>query len=542
MVSLSGLSVKLSAKTAQFRAGMSRAQDAAEETAVDLRRMGLAADSADRSLASAGRGATTTAIQFSGLSLASTVLTTRVFGLSAGLWGALIPAFAALSTALVPLVAAFGGFLTIGAAIGGIGLVGTLGALATNGEMLKTRFMEVVETFIDEFAPVIQTATAVLFSLMDAFEDIIPALVPAEDAIARIGGNFSQLGREIIQLLPALTDLATELALRFLPPFVSFAQRVLPSVPGLLRGLANAFADVLPILVGFGEWFAQIAPDLMDFGMNVLSGVADGLGTVGDAIANVLSTGAESDSLSEFLKKVITGGVEWLKNEGLPMVGDLAGDILDALSTYFETGGEGELTNVITSFMGGLADAFSNIKDKDIQRVTTQIKNILAGVMGALANALQSDEAGALGEEIARLTGAVFGIVFDELIKVASSEEFAQGVAQLSTAVASGLAKGIVIATGNALDNLKPDSFYESALAGAGASLGDQTRDAIKGGLVGAGARDFISSNSNQGSGETNVTVTVEGDTDVVRDVSAEVINEEQRATRRRQGRGTGPI
>lgn len=540
MAEISGLSVKVSAAVAGFNASMSRAQDSAGDLALSLRRLDFATGKAERGIDSAGRSATTTALQFSGLSFASSLLTTNIFGLSGALWLALIPAIAVLSTALAPLVAGLAGFVAIAGAIGGIGIVGAMGAIATNTEDLKENFTGMVNTLKEELAPAFDLATEVLVIFMEDIEDVADQLLPSEQAMSRLAGNFAALGSALIELLPAFSQLATELALRFLPPFVTFARSVLPRVPGMVRTLANSFSDILPILLGFGRWFMDISPDLYDFGLTVLKEVANGLGVVGDAISEVLDIGASSDSLEEFLRRMITSASNWLKNKGLPMISGLASDILGQLSTYFEEGGSDELSTVVSSFMGGLADALKTVTDEDTQSVVGEVKTILAGILSGVADALQSPEAGALGTQIARVAGSTIGIVMAELMEVARSDEFALEIAALSKAIAAGLAKGITIATANALDEITLADVARTIGGGPSATLAAAAqKEMSQRANVDPNRFDATSNDGAQVPG-TNFTIEVTGDTGVIEDIAVTKIDEEQRAVRRRQGRGRG--
>jgi len=190
MAEISGLSVKVSAAVSQFNAGMSRAQDAASDLSLSLRRLGAASESADRDIDSLGRsalGASGGMLTF-GASTEGAGFAVR--GLSGSIIVALIPAIVALTAALAPVVGALAGLAAVGAAIGGVGLVGAIGAIATNTEQLKTEFMDMVSVLKSEFAPVFETATAVLSIFINEFQAIIPELVPAQSVIEELGGRL----------------------------------------------------------------------------------------------------------------------------------------------------------------------------------------------------------------------------------------------------------------------------------------------------------------------------------------------------------------
>lgn len=130
-----GLSVKISARTADFKAGVRSARESlgdlasqSVETSGALQILQGRADEAGDEISSAGRSASGASTTFSGFALSTQGASFAVGTLSTTLTTALIPALAALSTVLVPLAATFG---TVALAAGG--LVGVFGAIIGSG-------------------------------------------------------------------------------------------------------------------------------------------------------------------------------------------------------------------------------------------------------------------------------------------------------------------------------------------------------------------------------------------------------------------------
>lgn len=323
-----GISLRLSAQTSDFNAGLRGARRRLEDVRDDalgvmssLGLMGKSADGArndalelagslsildgradeagDELVDLGGRGYLASS-GITSLSLSSEGATIAVSNLSGALMLSLLPALITIGGALVPVVAALGGIATIGAAFAGIGLVGGLAAAATHGEQLKEQLLGVWETFQDVFAPAIDMAVAVLSSLISEFESILPALLPSKSALTELGGIFVMLGSAVIQALPALTELAVTLVRRFGPAMIELVQGAMTELPGLLSRLADVAGEVGPMFLDAWDALRALMPALMEFGMTALPVVANVLGTLTTALQrglewfNQLGDGIES--------------------------------------------------------------------------------------------------------------------------------------------------------------------------------------------------------------------------------------------------------
>jgi hypothetical protein len=259
---------------------MSRAEDAASDLSLSLRRLGMSSNEAEEEIDSAGRSASTTAVQFSGLTGATNTTTAAFKLLSITTVGTLVPALFTLGAALTPVIAALGGFVAIAGAIGAVGIAGVLGGIAAGGERLKWRFMEVVGTLQDAFRPAMEVAAEVLFSLLNAFDRIIWELVPAQETVTALAAQFEALGMAVIEALPAFVDLALTLATEFLPPFVRFVENILPQVPGLVQTAVSFFRELSPMFADAAASVRRLIPPLLEFGMTALPIIANALGTL----------------------------------------------------------------------------------------------------------------------------------------------------------------------------------------------------------------------------------------------------------------------
>jgi hypothetical protein len=237
-----------------------------------------------------GLSARTSAASASTAGLTSTLSTASVSasGLSTVLTVSLLPALTALATAAVPVVTALGGLVAVAGAIGGVGLVGAIGAIATNTEALKGEFNTLLDTIKTEFEPVFSVATGILQILINDFEDIISTLVPSRSVLQSLGADFVNLGRAVIDVLPALAELAVELADEFLPAFVTLAEDVLPQVPDFIRTLVSVFERLIPSFSRASDILVSLGPELLDLGFAALNVVGPALETIGTTVLDAI--------------------------------------------------------------------------------------------------------------------------------------------------------------------------------------------------------------------------------------------------------------
>lgn len=289
------LDVRVTADTGSFERGIDSAERSlssfnpqALETAAALQVLQGRADEAGDELFDIAPRATTAAVGLEGVSIGATSASISFSGLAAVTVASLLPAIVALSAALVPVVAAFGGFIAVAGSILGLGVAGAIGAISTNTQQLKTSAMAVAETFRDVFAPVINAATVTLSNLLNQLEQVAPELALTTDEATEIGNLFTELGSAIIDLLPALVDLGVSLTQQFLPPFIDFVERVGPRIPGIIQNLVRVFSRLVPTLRGIGRFISRFGPEFLEFGFVVLNVLTPAIAGFGNAIGRTL--------------------------------------------------------------------------------------------------------------------------------------------------------------------------------------------------------------------------------------------------------------
>jgi len=289
------LDVRVTADTGSFERGIDSAERSLDsfspqalETAGALQILQGRADEAGDELFDIAPRATTAAVGLEGVSLGATSASISFSGLATVTAVSLLPAIVALSTALVPVVAAFGGFIAVAGAIAGLGFAGAIGAISTNTQQLKSSAMDTLETFRDVFAPVINAATVTISNLLNQLERVAPQLALTNEEARTIGNLFTELGSAIIDLLPALVDLGVTLTQRFLPPFIEFVENVGPRIPGIIQNLVRVFSRLVPTLRGIGRFISRFGPEFLEFGFVVLNVLTPAIAGFGNAIGRTL--------------------------------------------------------------------------------------------------------------------------------------------------------------------------------------------------------------------------------------------------------------
>ena len=289
------LDVRVTADTGSFERGIDSAERSLDsfspqalETAGALQILQGRADEAGDELFDIAPRATTAAVGLEGVSIGATSASISFSGLATVTAVSLLPAIVALSTALVPVVAAFGGFIAVAGAIAGLGFAGAIGAISTNTQQLKSSALDTLETFRDVFAPVINAATVTISNLLNQLERVAPQLALTNEEARTIGNLFTELGSAIIDLLPSLVDLGVSLTQQFLPPFIDFVERVGPRIPGIIQNLVRVFSRLVPTLRGIGRFISRFGPEFLEFGFVVLNVLTPAIAGFGNAIGRTL--------------------------------------------------------------------------------------------------------------------------------------------------------------------------------------------------------------------------------------------------------------
>jgi hypothetical protein len=334
-----------------------------------MRAMGSQTESAGDELTQTGLQASAASAGLSQYSASATGASFASSSLSTVLVASLAPALGVVAAAAVPVVAALSGLVTVVGAIFGIGLIGAIGGIATAGRDLTVAFEVMVQLIRDELAPVFNAAQEVMISFIAAFEDVLPALVPAQDVIDELATLFDEFGTTLINLLPAFVELGVTLAREFLPGMIELAENVLPQVPGFLRDLVRVFQRLIPSFREAGRLLVNLAPALLEFGFTALSVVGPALASLTSGLTaalqafNNLDRGLQSTSLQLATIAPIIAGIATL----------LGGPVTLAL---------GSVTGAVIAFRQAWVTNFAGIRGI-VETFNTQLQRVLPAARAA---------------------------------------------------------------------------------------------------------------------------------------------------------------
>ena len=566
MAVLDELSINVSADTADFRAGAEGVESSLDDISSEALQTAASLQILQGRTDEAGDEMTQLSAKSGVASGALTTLSNSAFGtqvaflgLSVATTASLIPALVSLSAAIAPIVGALGGFVAIAVAIGGIGLGGTIAAIATNLELFQSEATRVLETLQDAFAPAIQEAQTVLLLLIRDFEDLIPSLVPSQEAIDAIGQNFLELGQALLGVLPALSEVAVTLTQDFLPGFVEFVEDVGPDLPDIILGLVDTFDRLLPQLLEAGELLAEFLPVFTEFGFTVLDVVGPALSSLTQTLTNAFRG---INNLSQGIGELIAGG-------------SLLAPVVIGLASLLG----GPLTAGLFAIVGGVAGVaaafrsnFANVRD-----IVTGVSNQIQSVMPAAKSAFNAFVEGVNIQSITDSFAAFESVLGDQLIKTfealkpvysdlitffrENQDEFETIGEAFGTLIDTGIRLATVfvnlifpairnfvipaISAGiDALDFLI-DKLATAIELTQAVSAGDfEAATQIGLGAIGTSEQQFAqqiqADQQAQQDFNSRVEVIVEGDTDVVKDVAARTVDEQSRQQRRNNGTPTG--
>jgi hypothetical protein len=434
------------------------------------------------------------------------------------------------------------------------------GALAGVVGDLKEEITPLVVALGQQFIPLIRDAVDALPTLV---ERTIDALGPLEQFAAAARA----FGGELLEFVPAATAALFDLAREALPVLADGLRFLRAEGGDIFRGLLRTTRQVGPLLLDLGRSFGRLLPELTRFGIQILNVVVPALEGFLGTLNDVLQIQGDSSGIVDFLGRIIDRAVAWFDRTGASKLKSLGAAVLDGLAAALDPDGEGEggftsalidrlgnlldrtatwlteeggseqIGTLISDLFGQIATALSNVSEEEVQALTNSITAILSGVLDGVLLALNSEEAGSLGQQLGRLAGITLRTFADALVEYASSEAFIEDLGGLASGIANSVGRAILAGVTQIVTSggIAPSNIAAAGIADAqdGVLLG--TEIPAGGGAVAGGP--------GRGGGATNTTIEVEvtGDTDVVGEVAAREIESETRDTNRRSGRGLRP-
>lgn len=560
MALIDDLSVQVSADTADFRRDMSAAERALQGVSDDAILAGAAMQALQGRTDEAGDEMSQLAVKSQGASGGLTSAAASAFNaqinfgsLSVVTAASLVPALFTLSAALVPVVSALGGLVAVAGAIAGVGIVGAIGAIATNTEVLKSEFTTTVNVLKEELAPAFDLATQVLMVWMETLRDVASELLPTESALSEVAGAFAQLGEVLIESLPMFTELAVALTQEFLPPFTMWLDDILPQLPGMISAFVASFRRMIPRFMEAGRLLRELLPPLLEFGFTALSVVGPALADLAASTTNLITS---FNSLDAGLQSLLTSGslVLPIITAMVGVFGGLSAPVLAAVGAVValaaayqkNVGGIQTTVNNLGAEMGrvfaerlpSLLDAFRQFWDTWGDEIST-VANVLIRVFGTgLVNAVDL-AASSMEAFLLALSGDWSGAV-DVLLS--SFERLATRVFKLVNDLTGGAFADLTDGLLRTINEV--GRIIQAGADELGVDLNIPDFDPIAMQDVSQQAMTPADRNLQEAANqqqETTVEVRVEGDTDLVRQVSAQAIDRQRRGIERQTGGRTQP-
>lgn len=576
-----------------------------DEASDDMRSLSITSNRAASGIRQVGTRAGATSGLVTGLSTSILGLRVSIAGMGVPLFGVLIPGLIALSSTLVPLVAVVGTLTAgLGALAGAFGTVIGTGIIAfgakrakQNRQRLKqirarikalkelqqgtatlTAAQELQLEKLQEQEERLEEQTDVMGGLASAMSDLrkeiqpiivafgqqfIPLIEDAIEGIPELIANMLQaaggmdmfrrairdFGETAFNVLPIITRELSILAMQALPIVRDFGQWLLNNGRQIFMGMLQTTRELAPVFMNFINSVVNAILEINRLGTNVLQVLIPAFSGFFSVLEDILQAMQGDRDLVTLLQGWVNSAISWVQGPGLSLVEDIVTGIVDVLSRVFSTV---DLTNAVTSFMGSLASALQNISGDDIQGTVDALGGVLSDIVGGLITIVESDEAGALGTQLSRLAGTTMGILMDEFIKAARSDQFAQDIAVLSTAIAQGLIEGVKIALANALAQIEVADLLRLAQMGQPQNIVQAISGRISSSIAEASqrrprqeqapitARD-VAFGQTQARGQNEVILRVEGDNPLanfIRQMANQQFREKERRNMRNNGIG----
>lgn len=428
----------------------------------------------------------------------------------------------------------------------------------------------------DELAPIITEFGEQFIPLIDQAINFLPVLV--QNVVDAIGGLdafvavIRDLGAQAFRVIPDLVGGLFDLARRALPMLMDGIQFLSQNAGGLFEGMLQTTRVLGPTLLNLGNAIIAALPSLNRLGTMILQTVVPAFTGLINLISDVISIGSGSGSFAEFLTTLVRNGLEWLRGPGrqilmsagnfiigtltelispsgggqdgiLSAFIDRLESILDGVETWLNQGGQQQITNFLTTLFDTVSAGINENSESFTSKVVDPLTGILSGVFRAIANALASDEANELSRTINQTVENALGFAIESIANYITSDAFVSDMELLGDALANVFAGAIKGSIFQAVKMASPAVLIGSEIIqalGGGPSESDAAATTPSpspsaGNVTQATQQNRQSLNSLKSS--ENIEVVVEGDTDVVKEVSAQTVREQQRRQERMQNR-----
>lgn len=545
---LSGLSREALSTGGSLRTTAGAAEEMGDEaTSLSARLFGLSrsADEAGDNIAQAGRRAAVTGGLFSALSVSTDGAAISMGTLSTVTTLSLIPSLftaAAAATALAaPLALLAGGAVALGAAFAGVIGLGVAGGFQEIKAALQEVFGEIapfVRLLGQQFTPLILDA---IHALTPLAHELFPIIISELKAMRQ---PLREFGTAVADILPSLVQGILDLAQMALPVFTEFIEWLQENGGDVFAGIHEAALALMPVLSDLLDAVIDFLPEFVEFGTVAASVLIPALTRLVRAGADVLSWVNSLDRRTQGLIATASFLAPVLAKVGLALLGISGpiGIVIGAIAGLALAWKEnfGNIRGIVAGLWADLKQVFGNRLPTLIAEVK-QLWKSLRPVLEPLFNVL------------ATIVSTSIVVAFDALLStVTSIVQFLNGDFTSAFESLGGLFKRV----GERVAGLVKKWFGEEAfqvlkdVGGTILWLIEKLDEALQklnklrtqkegptGRVTDVGPRGGLpqtipaqgATQPAAASGPTQVDIFVEGDKDVVKDVSADVYDQRER-------------
>ena len=213
--------------------------------------------------------------------------------------------------------------------------------------------IESISTTITEVLPtLIETATPILTSILDAVTENLPLIVPLATNI------IATLASALIDALPSLLDTGLQILTGLVNSIVENGPTIMQKASSVLTDFATAIADKLPdLLTTAAEMVGTLLTGILDAAPQLIDGaiqaVTTFVGGFADHLPEILAKGGE------FVSNLISGFTERAP-ELLTTVTSAMGDVVSAIAgelpTILSSGGD-----IISNLLSGINESLPDV-------------------------------------------------------------------------------------------------------------------------------------------------------------------------------------
>jgi hypothetical protein len=393
-------------------------------------------------------------------------------------------------------------------------LTGIMGGLKDVMSDVVEEIKPIITEFGEQFIPLVEDA-------IDALPDLIRNIFAAMGGMEEFVGALRNLGRIAFNTIPSLVGMLFDLARRALPVFLDHVRWLRNNGGDIFRGMLRVTQRLAPFFMDLINAFIEATPEITKLGSVVLEKLIPAFVGFIETIEDLVNLAEAEGGIVGFIKALANDALEWISGPGTSVIANIGDSVISGIMGALDPDGEGstKIADFVTSLFSGIKTQLDNISEGDIENVVNSLSSILGTVFDGLVTSAQSDEAAALGGRIGELANTLMAKLGSQMFNYVTSEDFISDMARVALAVTNVL--GAALREAFSTEPLVNAIFGEGTFQESGVNQLDTTAAGPGGG----------------GTQNTNIEIEVTGDSQVVEDITARVMNDSERRTNRNTGR-----